>query len=347
MDRRVRIGVAGLADPRLHEALRALPTRPEVQVLPDLYGGIELLLQQPADVLFLAAEADSARQAGALRLFRGVQPTTAVVLVAPLAREIELAPLIEQTGARLLMLPLQPGAVAAVLEQALSGSDRPREEQFLDLARGFADEVNNPLLFLTGHLQLLQSGFEVGAERDRRDQVAAALAGAQRVQGLVDRIQQIARAAGGPRRSEPLDLAAAMQTEIARLPSLPAALHLLLEPETARFQVLADPDLLAPALTLFVQVAGELLQLRCSAQLSLTRLQGAVRVRLQLAGPGVAGWRLPRTFEPYYLNRTLRGTSHGLSLLLVQTAVHAHGGQATARRLPDESLAIDLTLPAD
>jgi hypothetical protein len=29
----------------------------------------------------------------------------------------------------------------------------------------------------------------------------------------------------------------------------------------------------------------------------------------------------------------------------VQTAVHAHGGQATARRLPDGSLAVDLLLP--
>ena len=77
----------------------------------------------------------------------------------------------------------------------------------------------------------------------------------------------------------------------------------------------------------------------------LSRLQAAVRLRLQITGAGLEDWRLPRTFEPYYLNRLLRGSSQGLSLFLVQTAVHGHRGQATARRLPDASLALDLSLP--
>ena len=43
--------------------------------------------------------------------------------------------------------------------------------------------------------------------------------------------------------------------------------------------------------------------------------------------------------------RTLKVGILLISLFLVQTTVHAHGGQATARRLPDGSLALDLVLP--
>jgi hypothetical protein len=95
---------------------------------------------------------------------------------------------------------------------------------------------------------------------------------------------------------------------------------------------------------LFVQVAVELHELDGTAALALEPQTPGVRLRLRLGGKAFAGFRLPRTFEPYYLNRVLRGSSHGLSLFLVQTVVHAHHGQALARRLPDGAIAIDLLL---
>jgi hypothetical protein len=99
------------------------------------------------------------------------------------------------------------------------------------------------------------------------------------------------------------------------------------------------------SLEVLTRVAAELHSVGCQVHFQLARLEGALRLRMALRGPGLEDWRLPRTFEPYYLNRLLRGSSQGLSLFVVQTAVHAHGGQATARRLPDGSLAVDLLLP--
>jgi len=120
---------------------------------------------------------------------------------------------------------------------------------------------------------------------------------------------------------------------------------LLLEPEAADFTVPGQPDLLQPAVASLLQVVIELAQLDCTPQLYLTRLQEAVRLRATIAGKGLQAWRLPRSFEPYYLNRILRGSPHGLSLFLTQTVVLAHGGQAMARRLPDGSICLDLLLP--
>ncbi len=347
MDTPVRIGIAGVDDRRLVAELGALPIRPEVRSFASLYEGTESLVAMRPDLLFVGAPEGAGAMAdliGALRLLRGLQPALASVVVAPSGREVHLHDLCERTGARILLQPFRPGDLAGVVAQALAGSDRPRDDVFLDLARGFADEINNPLLFLMGHLQLLQLQLDPTTGRDLREQVDAALAGASRIQGTVDRIRLLAQAAAGPRHSEPFDLAAELTQVVTSHFAEPPVPPLLREPELGPFVVRGDAALLRPALELLARVAAELRDLGGGVHFVLTRLDGAVRLRLGLAGPGFEEWRLPRTFEPYYLNRLVRGSSHGLALFLVQTAVHAHRGLATARRLPEGQLAIDLHL---
>lgn len=347
MDRPVRIGIAGLDDRGLQDALRELPSRPETRRFASLYDETERLVADRPDVLFVDAGAgdEAADLPGALRLLRALVPGLPVVVIAPAAREVEVQPLCRRAGAHLLLAPFRRGAVAAVLEQALTGSDRPRDEVFHDLARGFADEINNPLLFLSGHLQLLQTRLDT-ADKDRRDQVEAALLGAARIQATVERVRFLSRAASGPRNSEAVDLHAGLLAALGRGPDRRAAPAVLREPENARFLVTGDRELLEPALELFAQVAAGLHELGCHVHFVLTRVAAGIRLRLRSSGQGMADWRLPQTYEPYYLNRLLPGSGHGLSLFLVQTTVHAHHGQATARRLPDGALALDLLFPA-
>ena len=70
------------------------------------------------------------------------------------------------------------------------------------------------------------------------------------------------------------------------------------------------------------------------------------RVNIDLPVSVLTHWRLPQSFEPYYPTRALRGQNAGLGLLLAQTVVLGHGGQAQARRLPDGGLQFDFVLPA-
>jgi len=347
MDKPVRIGIAGVDDRRLPAELHALPLRPEVHVFPSLYEGTGPLVALQPDVLFIGIDEDHAAAAdlvGALRLLRALLPSLSVVAVAPAAREVPLRDLCARTGALLLVTPFQPRDLASTLDHALAAADRPRDEVFLDLARGFADEINNPLLFLMGHLQLLQLQADPEGQKDQLDQLASALAGASRIQATVDRIRLLAQAASGPRQHERIDLFAEVSAAIARHVTLLPLPAIVREPDDARFEVDGDGELLRPALDLLVRVAAEMHALGCGIHFVLTRLEAGLRLRLSLLGPGLEDWRLPRTFEPYYLNRLLRGSSQGLSLFLVQTAVHSHRGLATARRLPDGSLAIDLVL---
>lgn len=337
METSVRLAVVGPVPTTTVGALRALPQAPEVRVFASLYGDSEPLLRFQPDLLVVALENGDTEAIGALRLLRSMHPTLAIVLATEAADEVARAPLASRIGAHLLVQPERPGHLAATIEQALQGSNRPRADVFLDLAHGLADEVNNPLLFVAGHLQLLLAGFDPVRERDRRDQVTNALDGLRRIQASVDRLRLVSQAAAGPKRVEAVDVA-----EL-----LGAGRGGLLEARAADCVVQGDREHLTAAFAAIRRFRDDLEASGARAVCGLERIERGVRLRLVAAGSGIASWRLPQSFEPYYPNRVLRGhgLGHGLDLFVAQTVVLGHRGQATARRLGDGSLQFDFVLP--
>jgi signal transduction histidine kinase len=343
MERPVRIAVVGPIDDRLPGDLRELPLRPEVRTWRSVVADAEALLRFQPDLL-LAGFADAAdEEAGALRMLRQLWPGLGVVVVATAASEVALAPLAARLHARLVVYPDGPGQLAAALEQARQHSDRPRADVFVDLARGIADEVNNPLMFVAGHLQLLRAGLQGDADRSRLDQLGAALAGLARVEATIDRLRALAQAAKGPRTRVPVDLGGLLAAAVAaRKQGEPAA---AVEVADGPHVVRGDHEQLAPAVAAIVQFADELATAGAAVGLHLDPLGTARRLRVQARGAALAAWQLPATFEPYYPSRALRGHGSGLGLFLAQTVVLAHRGQVTASRLPDGALTVDFVLP--
>lgn len=344
MDRRLRIALAELADGLLADRLRALPMQPDIAVHASLFGATAALAKDPPDVLIVGADQESPDLAGALRMLRSLLPQLGIIVAAPIEREIALQPLCARCQTQWLPLPCSDGVLAAALERALLASNRPLEGMFLDLAHGFADAVNSPLQSVTGHLQLLQLQLDAASDQARRQLVGNVLAYAQRIQAIVDEVHLAARAAEGARAQLPVDLRALLTETLAAQPSkLP--LPVTFEPDGEPFVVPGERSLLAPAVAGLVRLAHEIQAVHGPARLALSRFRTAVRLRLLVDPPGLPQWRLPRTFEPYYLNRLLRGSAQGLALFVCQAVTHGHGGQALARRMPDDSLAIDLLLP--
>jgi signal transduction histidine kinase len=345
MEPRERIAAIGALDERVLTELRALPTQPEARAFRSLADDGGALLRFAPAIAVVAPGTEAAEDVGALRLLRQLWPALGLVLVGPAATEAATAGLARRLGAQALAWPAAPGALAAAIEHARHGSDRPRFEAFAELARGVADEVNNPLLFVAGHLQLLQAC--LGAEHgDAHAQVAAALAGTGRIAASVDRLQALAQATGGPRQPEAVDLAELLARALATRPraadnaraSAPAATG-------ADFVVRGDRVQLAAAVGALLQFADDLVAAEATAALDLAALPGACRMRLCAHGGLLAHWQLPRSFEPYAPTRALRGQNPGLGLALVQAVVLGHAGEAQARRLADGGLQFDFVLP--
>jgi signal transduction histidine kinase len=344
MERPVRIAVIGPVDERLVGDLRRLPLRPEVSRWSAATADCEALLRAQPDLAAVAFDRDAAEEIGALRVLRQLCPSLGLLLISDASNELAMAPLAARLRARLLVFPAAPGQLAAAVEQARTGSDRPAADAFVDLAGGLADEINNPLLFASGHLQLLRASCAGAADSDRRDQINNVMAGLQRIHDAVERMRLMAEAANGPRRLESVDLRERLGAALAARPPSPTAAPVSVA--DGEHVVTGDRAQLDSAIAALVRFADDLATIGAAVNLHLEALPGARRLRLAASGAPVVKWQLPHTFEPYYPNRALRGQSRGLGLMLAQTVVLGHRGQATAQRLSDGSLQIDLVLPS-
>jgi len=344
MERPVRIAVVGPADARLVGELRQLPLRPDVRPLTSLVGDSEALMRLQPDLLLVAFGDAIDEDVGAVRLLQRLWPQLGVAVVAPPERELALGQVANRLAARLLVFPDAPGQLAAVIEQVLHGGDRPKPELFVDIAHGLADEINNPLMFVSGHLQLLRASFDPNHDRDRRDQVDAALQGLTRIQTSVDRLRLLSQAADGPRRRGPVDIAELIADAIRT--RAPDGERATVNMPPGPHAVDGDREQLALAMTAIVRFADELAAMDTDCHVELEAIENAHRLRLVARGPGLRSWKLPNTFEPFYPQRILRGQHHGLGLFLAQTVVLGHRGQATVRRLPDSALQFDFLLPS-
>lgn len=342
METRVRIAVLGTELSDLARDLRMLPSSPEVREFGGLFTDANALREFRPRVLFATIDPAEPECTGALRVLRAQEPDLGMCLATTAHAEPGVEPIARRLGARLLTRPWLPGQPAAVLGHLLLGSDRPAEETFQDLARGIADEVNNPLLVASGHLQLLDALVPPG-DVALRPALAAVREGMDRIRAAVDRLRLLSRAATPPQRRALVDLHALAVRAVA---DAAPGMTVLGEPDVGPAPVFADEETTRAALTALAGLCREFLDTGALVHWTVSRFPGCVRLRLRLAGPAFAQWRLPATFEPWFAARALRGTTHGLALPLAQALAVAHGGEALARRLPDQAVAIDFLLPA-
>ncbi|MBL8749402.1 MAG: HAMP domain-containing histidine kinase [Planctomycetes bacterium] len=344
MDAPARIAVVGPVDDGLVGTLRSLPLAPTVREWSALCTDSEAIARFQPTLVFVALSSDAPEEIGALRVLQNLWPHTSLALVTSPAREAADAPLAQRLRLRLVVFPSVPGTLADAVEQAFHGTERTRHDVFTDLARGVADEVNNPLMFVAGQLQLLRGTFDPAADRDRRDRLTTVLDGVKSIQRVMDRLRLVAQAVNGPRRTQPVDLAALLGVALAerQRAAMPAP---NLRIADGVHVVNGDAEQIAAAIGAIATFAHELANIGVIVDVSLDAAGDARRMRITAAGPALATWTLPASFEPYYPNRALRGHGFGFGLFLAQTVVLGHRGQATARRRPDGSLQIDFSWP--
>ena len=343
MDRPVRIAVVGNVPDGLVADLRQLPLQPEVRPMVSVVADTDALMRFQPDVLLVRLEGDPSENVGAIKLLRQIWPALVVGVVSESDDELAMVPVAKRLSAEQIVYPDAPGHLAAAVERLLQGGDRPAPELFVDLAHGLADEINNPLMFVSGHLQLLKAQLDADELAKQAGQIEAALNGLGRIQASVDRLRLLSQAADGPTREDRVDLAALLTNALEeRSQDAPAA---AVETAEGDHIVRGDPEHLRLAVTAILQFADEIAVLVSSSRLQLDATERAVRLRVVARGQGLSTWKLPNTFEPFYPQRMIRGQSHGLGLFLAQTVVHAHRGQATVRRHADGALQLDFLLP--
>jgi hypothetical protein len=314
----------------LRDDIATLEGQPTVHVFVDPVGEIERLRRLRPQVLLFGHDAPDAEHAGMLRMLRAALGDCGLVLATGAERTGDLQALAQRADARLLDLPASRAAVATAIGQAMQSPVRDGAQALLGLTRGLCDEVNNPLLAALGQLRLL--AIELEGDSGKLGKLRAAEASLRRIEITVARARQVQRASELRALVLQVDLGV-LVNELVPCARCPSAM------------IRGDRELLTLALRDLDHVARDLAGVGEPPRYGLDHTASEIVLRIALRAAKVADWQLPRTFEPYYLGRLLRGTSHGLALFAVQQIVAAHGGQAQAVRQND-GIAFELTFPA-
>ena len=222
------------------------------------------------------------------------------------------------------------------------------------LAAGVAHEVNNPLSFVLGNLELIQRDVarasgqgSGGALSEFAERVRDARTGAERVRAIVAELRAFSRVQEQAER--PVDVRAAIHTALAmtnneirhraRLVLDLADLPNVMADEGRLGQVLIN--LLINAAQAIPEGDADSNEIRVVASPD----PSGVRIEVHDTGRGIAPDLLHKIFEPFYTTKAV-GAGTGLGLAICHTIVAALGGRIEVESAPGRGTTARVVLPA-
>jgi signal transduction histidine kinase len=208
------------------------------------------------------------------------------------------------------------------------------------MSAGIAHELNTPLTYIMGNVELLLVQPMTETQRDMLDAVAR---GAERIKTLVQRLLAFSR----PEQEEPVRLdvnllverslefchyqilKAGVHVEKRLAPDLPAVLGVASQFETALINLIVNA----------VQAMGD------GGRLVVTTAATPdVLISVTDTGPGIPADAQAKVFEPFFTTRDDSGGT-GLGLSLVLMVVGRHGGRVDFDTKPGDGTTFRITLP--
>ncbi len=209
------------------------------------------------------------------------------------------------------------------------------------LAAGIAHEIRNPLASISGSIETLRGGLDLGPEDARL--MGIILRETSRLDGLISDFLNYVKPVRQKMRR--VDFGAVLQETADAIRSTDAGrqVEFALPPPSETLAVRGDPDHLKQvAWNLFLN-ASEAMggKGRVEVRVLATR---ADRVTVEVAdvGAGIDPETLPRVFEPFFTTKE-RGV--GLGLAMVHKIVEGHGGNIEVDSEPGKGARFRMSLP--
>jgi signal transduction histidine kinase len=208
------------------------------------------------------------------------------------------------------------------------------------MAAGIAHELNTPLTYIMGNVELLLVQPLTEAQRDMLDSVGR---GAERIKTLVQRLLLFSRPA--EEEPVPLDVNALVERslEFCHYPILKAGVQLEKRLAADLPPVRGIPSQIETALINLVvnavQAMGE------GGRLVVTTTAAPdVQISVADTGPGIPEDTQPKVFEPFFTTKADSGGT-GLGLSTVLMAVERHHGRVEFETKPGDGTTFRITLP--
>lgn len=215
------------------------------------------------------------------------------------------------------------------------------------LVAGVAHEINNPLTYIVGNLELAQLLVdelpETPERAELREQLDVALSGSQRIARITTALRVVARHdEAASRNAIALDALAREVVELVRR-TTPPHVTVALESADPEARVLGDRTQLHQVVLNLTKNAVEALgEAMGRVQLAVRRIDNLVEVSICDDGPGMEAELQTRLFTPFF---TTKAEGTGLGLSIVQGIVKAHGGEVLFESAPARGATFRVRLP--
>lgn len=219
------------------------------------------------------------------------------------------------------------------------------------LAAGVAHEINNPLVYVTLGLELIERELSrptpPNVER-LRTYCKDALEGAERVRTIVRDLRTFSRP--GEERLAPVDIEKVLDSSINMAMSHIRHRAQVVREYAALPPVLADETRLGQVfLNLLVNAAQAIPEGAASQNRIVLRTRagtaGEAVVEVEDSGAGIEAWKIERIFEPFWTDKPV-GLGTGLGLSIVHGIVTGMGGEISVRSEPGRGATFRVVLPA-
>jgi len=225
------------------------------------------------------------------------------------------------------------------------------------LAAGVAHEINNPLAYVLGSIELLERGLsEIGALHsetartgeiisDARAALSNAKDGVERIRSIVKDLTTFSRAVPEARR--PVNVEAVLESTLKLAWNELRHRARVVKSYAGVPEVLGDEGRLAQLFLNLILNAGQALP---ETQEGLVRIStssedGRIDVCIEDDGIGIAPEDLPHVFDPFFVTKPGTGGT-GLSLAICRNIVTALGGAITVTSAPEAGTRFLVSLPA-
>jgi signal transduction histidine kinase/ActR/RegA family two-component response regulator len=216
------------------------------------------------------------------------------------------------------------------------------------LAASVGHEINNPLTYVIGNLEIAARAMRSGRPPDDlAAMLDAALGGAEQVRRIVEDLRLFTQHKSEALR--PVDLKAVVESCVRMSAGELRHRAKIIQSIAEGTTVLASEPRLAQVLTNLLLNAAQALPRGASETNTVTvaarTIGGRVELVIEDTGEGVAPEHLPHVFEPFFTTKTERGGS-GLGLAICRTLVAAQNGEIAFDSEPGKGTRVTVRLQA-
>ncbi len=209
------------------------------------------------------------------------------------------------------------------------------------MAAGIAHELNTPLTYIMGNLELLEAQ---PANPAQREMLASIAVGAERITSLAQRLLAFSR----PAQEEPVDVAVnevvERSLELCHYQILKGGVLLRKELAESLPSVKGVPNQLEMALINLVINAVHAMEGGGTLQVATAARNGQVEITVADSGQGIAPEIQPTIFEPFFTTKP-EGKGTGLGLSTVLMIVERHKGRIDFTSAPGAGTTFRITIP--